>query len=311
MTVNFEYFRVFYTVAKYQNITKAAEELRLSRPTVAQELQKLEDQIGMVLFDRHSRGVKFTQEGQQLFYRIRPAVQGLLDTEQEIEALGRQRAAEIINISFAWPHTLYAFQKIFAKFHEENPHIVLNTSVIPFREVEDDLNSGRIELFFGARHDYRSGYTGHNREEGSQNVMEFSIGTFEDAIIVHEHLAHLADTPQRLHALAKYQFVFYKDRDASGMEHYLDRIDQEQEQRERNLFLGEVDSIFNLLKYSDSIAIIPSFHLRGIDRDFVKLKILEPIIHTEYVVQYAGGKRPSPAARKLMDYLRQYSVMGS
>lgn len=307
MTVNFEYFRVFYTVAKYQNITKAAEELRLSRPTIAQELQKLEDQIGTALFDRHSRGVTFTQEGKRLFNRVGPAIQSLLDAEQEIEAIGRQRAAERINVSFVWPHTLYIFQKVFAQFNREYPHITLNTNLIPYAEVKDALRSGRTDLFFGARHDYRVDAYG---QDGNPEIQEFSIGTFEDAIIVHEHLAHLADVPQRLQALAKYQFIFYRDRDTSGMEHYLNRIGQDPEQRERNLYLAEVDSIFNLLKYSDSIAIIPSFHLRGIDRDFVKLKILEPIIHTEYVVQYAGEKTLSPTARKLMDYLRQYSALG-
>ena len=50
MSVNLEYYKVFYYVAEYLNITRASEKLCLSQPTVTREIKGLEEQIGCRLF---------------------------------------------------------------------------------------------------------------------------------------------------------------------------------------------------------------------------------------------------------------------
>lgn len=301
MSINFELFRVYFAIARYQNITRAAEELCLSRPTVTQELQKLEKQIGFTLFSRHSRGVRLTQEGKELFHKISPAIQVLLDTERELESFRAPKSPETIKICFTHPHTLHAFQEILSRFHDGHPDLVLQSSIIPHALVPEALNSGFAELAFGARHDYKPYLPD---EVVLPNIQSTSLGIFEDVFLVHEHLSHLANTPTPLKALAEYQFIFYKDRDMSGMEHYLTLLGQNQEKQERNLYLSELDAIFKLLKYSDSIAIIPAFHLRYLNRDFTRLQILDPIIHTEYLLQYSKRKLPRPVVMELAAYLQ-------
>lgn len=301
MSINFELFRVYFAIARYQNITRAAEELCLSRPTVTQELQKLEKQIGVTLFSRHSRGVSLTQEGKELFHKISPAVQALLDTERELEASRRKKAPEVIKLCFTRPHTLHAFQDFLSSFHDGHPDIVLQSSIIPHAFVQEALDSGFAELAFGARHDYKP-YVPDDAE--LPNIQTTSLGIFEDIFLVHEHLSQLADTPTPLRALSEYQFLFYNDRDKSGVEHYLTLLGQGQEKRSRNLCLSEFDAIFKLLRYSDSIAVIPAFQLRHMDGGFVRLRILDPIIRTEYLIQYSKRKLPSPAGMELVAYLR-------
>ena len=50
-------YRIFYTVAKTQNISKAAKELYISQPAISKSIQKLEESLGCELFRRSSRGV--------------------------------------------------------------------------------------------------------------------------------------------------------------------------------------------------------------------------------------------------------------
>ena len=65
MTSNFEYYRIFYYVAKYGNLTRAASALNTSQPAVTRTIHKLEDDLGCRLFIRSKMGMELTAEGQQ------------------------------------------------------------------------------------------------------------------------------------------------------------------------------------------------------------------------------------------------------
>ena len=67
MNVNFEYYKIFYYVAKYENFTKAARVLGNSQPNITRAMNSLEQQIQSTLFVRTNRGVQLTPEGQRLY----------------------------------------------------------------------------------------------------------------------------------------------------------------------------------------------------------------------------------------------------
>ena len=53
MNINFELYKTFYSVAKNQNITKAARELMISQPAVSKSIKTLEKQLNCSLFIRN------------------------------------------------------------------------------------------------------------------------------------------------------------------------------------------------------------------------------------------------------------------
>ena len=59
--------RVFYYVAKTEQISKAAEILNVSQPAISQHIKTLEGQVGFNLFSRSKKGVKLTNEAQEIF----------------------------------------------------------------------------------------------------------------------------------------------------------------------------------------------------------------------------------------------------
>ena len=84
MNISFEYYRIFYYVAKYENITKAAMVLKSSQPNVTRIIHLLEDQLDCRLFLREPRGLKLTEEGKRLYDHVAIACQHLLDAEAEL-----------------------------------------------------------------------------------------------------------------------------------------------------------------------------------------------------------------------------------
>lgn len=84
MAVNYEYYRIFYYVAKYRNLTQAASALFSSQPNVTRAMKQLEHELGCQLFLRSNRGIHLTAEGKQLYSHVAVAIEQLQLGETEL-----------------------------------------------------------------------------------------------------------------------------------------------------------------------------------------------------------------------------------
>ena len=84
MCISYDYYRIFYYVAKYGNITKAANILLNNQPNLTRTIKTLECELGCPLFIRTNRGMKLTPEGERLFQHVRVAFENIRAGETEI-----------------------------------------------------------------------------------------------------------------------------------------------------------------------------------------------------------------------------------
>lgn len=84
MDINFEYYKVFYYVARYGNITKAAAVLGGSQPNVTRIIKLLEAQLGCRLLIREARGISLTEEGRRLYAHVEIACSHLFSAQEEV-----------------------------------------------------------------------------------------------------------------------------------------------------------------------------------------------------------------------------------
>lgn len=87
MNSNFEYYKIFYYVAKYGNLTKAAAALQTSQPAVTRTIHKLEDSLGCRLFIRSKTGMELTAEGRTFYEYISAGCAQFFKGEQKITNL--------------------------------------------------------------------------------------------------------------------------------------------------------------------------------------------------------------------------------
>jgi len=95
MDINFEYYKIFYYVAKYRNITRAADALGSSQPNVTRIMKLLEAQLGCRLFVREPRGISLTGEGEKLYAHVEEAYRHLMDAQEEISGRTPEDAGTI------------------------------------------------------------------------------------------------------------------------------------------------------------------------------------------------------------------------
>ncbi len=84
MDINFEYYKIFYYVAKYKNITRAAAALGSNQPNVTRIMKLLEEGLQCKLLVREARGIALTQEGERLYAHVEVAFHQLLRAQEEI-----------------------------------------------------------------------------------------------------------------------------------------------------------------------------------------------------------------------------------
>ncbi len=87
MNSNFDYYRVFYYVAKYGNLTKAAAALQTSQPAVTRTIHRLEDDLGCRLFVRSKTGMTLTAEGRTFYEYASAGCAQFMKGEQKLTNL--------------------------------------------------------------------------------------------------------------------------------------------------------------------------------------------------------------------------------
>ena len=87
MNVSFEYYKVFYHVARLGSITLAAKALFLSQPAVSKCIRQLEKVLGCALFYRMHKGMRLTPEGEVLYQHVAQACEQIAIGEKKIQAM--------------------------------------------------------------------------------------------------------------------------------------------------------------------------------------------------------------------------------
>ena len=77
-------FRYFLTAARYENLTKAAEELHIAQPALSQSVKRLETELGVSLFDRKNHRIELNEQGKLLKKRLIPLMESIDNLEDEL-----------------------------------------------------------------------------------------------------------------------------------------------------------------------------------------------------------------------------------
>ena len=138
--MNLYHLRVFMTVAEYEHITRAAEDLILSQPAVTKIIQHLEQEVGFELIERHGRRIVLTHAGRVLHGYARR----MFALEREMEdALAVLRDADVGEVTLAANTTtgVYFLPPVVARFRERYPQVTLHISILNSGEIiEQTLN---------------------------------------------------------------------------------------------------------------------------------------------------------------------------
>ncbi|NJD32924.1 MAG: LysR family transcriptional regulator, partial [Gammaproteobacteria bacterium] len=116
--------RAFCLAARHSSFKDAADQLSLTPSAVSHQVKELEEQLGVLLFERRTRAVVLTPSGKQLLEDLEPVLEALSTAIARVAqgAAARRRLSVVMPPFFASE----LFAPVLPDFHERHPHIDLN-----------------------------------------------------------------------------------------------------------------------------------------------------------------------------------------
>ncbi|NML43361.1 LysR family transcriptional regulator [Ramlibacter sp. G-1-2-2] len=103
MKINFKVLSTFLAVAENASFRKAAEQTHLSLPAVSMQIKQLEERLGVALFQRTTRKVELTREGEELMISTRKA---MAELDASLARIQKAAEAQQGHLSFACVPTI-------------------------------------------------------------------------------------------------------------------------------------------------------------------------------------------------------------
>lgn len=137
--------RYFLLAAREENITRAAELLHVTQPTLSRQLMQLERELGTKLFHRGQRSITLTDDGMLLKRRAQELVDLADKTEREFV---KAEGALIGELSIGSGETLsmHTLSRWIASFRAENPLVQYDIYSATADEIKDRLEKGILDI---------------------------------------------------------------------------------------------------------------------------------------------------------------------
>lgn len=137
--------RYFLTVVREENITKAAEVLHITQPTLSRQLSQMEDDIGVKLFHRGTRKITLTNEGILLRRRAEEILQLVDNTEKELVEQEEQIEG-IVTIGCGELASVQVLSELIDTFSKKYPDVSYDIFTATADLVKEQMDKGLIDI---------------------------------------------------------------------------------------------------------------------------------------------------------------------
>jgi DNA-binding transcriptional LysR family regulator len=144
--IDLNLFRTFFMVAELGSISKAAERLFVSQPSISYSIKSLESALDVKLFNRTGKGVELTTEGKNLKFYVESAYNSICIGERAINfKLNSQMVGEL-SIGVPAHIGVFYLSKFLLNFHNKYPNMKIHISNRPTSKLVELLELHKLDL---------------------------------------------------------------------------------------------------------------------------------------------------------------------
>jgi DNA-binding transcriptional LysR family regulator len=141
---NLNYFQV---LAEELHFGRAAERLNISQPPLSRMIKQLEDDFGVLLFERTKRKVLLTSAGEELLVQTKQMISQMASIKKRLKIVGKGESGNL-RIGYVGATMHGNLPNLLNKFYENYPEIDLNFEEQPNINLMQSINNGTMDVAF-------------------------------------------------------------------------------------------------------------------------------------------------------------------
>lgn len=287
MSINYDYYRIFYYVARYKSFTQAANVLMNSQPNITRAIKNLEQEIGCTLFIRTNRTVQLTPEGEALYRHVSIAFEQLQAGEEEI-AKGKGLEGGILRIAATEVALRTFLLPVLKQFRTQYPHVHIKLINCSTPAAIADLEQGLADLAVIT--------TPANVKSG---IKSTALKSIQEIAVCGSSYASLSGHPVSLAELSYYPIISLGDQ-SSTYQYYSKLFADHRLPFDPDIEAATADQILLMVKANLGIGFVPKdFLSSAADPSVFPLDLVEAIPPRTVCLLESGQYAIGPAAREL------------
>ena len=293
--MDMHYLRIFNTIAKYESYKKAAAVLYISQPALSIQIKKLEDQIGMKLFNKVGNKICLSENGMMLREYSRRIFE--LEDELDMAIIGAgKHIGGTLNLGGSNTPGIYIFPEIMGGFEKMYPDTRFNLSIGNTMEICDMVNKKEVDIAIsGGILSYASD-------------INLEVLFYDKLVLVASSSnAYCNKSDVTVNDLRKMNFIIHKT-DSQLYTYYKKFIEDIQIPEKIDMYLGDIAAIKRAVVFNFGIALVPYITIQS-ELEFNQLKVLNCSalnVDYPYNLLYNRNRSLSATSQKFIEYIKSY-----
>ncbi len=291
--MDFDQLFYFQIVAKHNSFTKASEELNLSQPALSRSILRLEEETGVPLFERKSRGVVLNQYGKTFLKYANQVLSEMKEAKQKIHDMVDPFHG-IISLAFIQTLGSSFVPDLISDFQKEFPNIQFQLSQNISSKILKDIDAANIDIGFCSPQDPH------------ENLCSISVLTEELFLIV--PAAHRLAGKERvnLSEVAGDPFILFKPHTA--LHDLIENLCIEAGFHPRKIFEGyEERTVSDLVGANLGVAIVP--YISNLDESKISMiRVQSPKCFRVIQMVWRLNGYMSPAVKNFKEFVEKKAM---
>ena len=191
--MDWDKLKIFYAVAEAGSFTKATSVLNLSQSDISRQIQSLEHELKVSLFERHARGLSLTDNGEYLFKTAHEVISKLKDLETTFsdkrdKPTGKLTVTTVVSFGTTW------LTPRIKEFMQLNPEIEIE---LIFDDKELDLSTRQADIGIWMRRPRQLNYI-------QKKLIDINYHIYGAAKYLEQN-----GYPKKINDLSKHKFITY------------------------------------------------------------------------------------------------------
>jgi len=282
--------KYFQAVAKYEHMTQAANELHIAQPSLSKVISRLEEDLGVSLFDRIGRHIKLNQFGKVFLHRVEKMFIELEEGKMEISDILEN---ENKKITFA-ANNLYSFSKLLGNYIKLYPNISLHQIVGSTSKIQQQIQNGGIDFCISS-----PPIIGNNIE---------CIPLIAEEIFLFVPRQHKFAKRSSINLIEAADEHFISLPEGFGLRYFTEKLCHQSGFTPNIIFESDITtSLVELVSFNLGVALLPVSERNSSIENFpIPIQITEPVCTRTIALSYVKGRYMPKATSHLIDYIVNY-----